>query len=101
MATHAAFLRGVNLGARRRVSNAELERMFTSLGLADVKPFRTSGNVAFTAEGEPVDRLTSRIEEALRAAGARVRRSHVPAHGGGVTGDPCLRAVRRSACPGW
>jgi len=39
--------------------------MFTSLGLADVKPFRTSGNVAFTAEGEPVDRLTSRIEEAL------------------------------------
>jgi uncharacterized protein (DUF1697 family) len=65
MATHAAFLRAVNLGAHRRVSNAELQRMFTALGLADVKPFRTSGNVAFTAEGEPVDRLTSRIEDAL------------------------------------
>jgi uncharacterized protein (DUF1697 family) len=65
MATHAAFLRGVNLGSHRRVSNTELQRMFTGLGLSDVKPFRTSGNVAFTAEGEPVDRLTSRIEDAL------------------------------------
>jgi uncharacterized protein (DUF1697 family) len=65
MATHAAFLRGVNLGAHRRVSNAELQEMFTSLGLTEVKPFRTSGNVAFTAEREAVDRLTSRIEDAL------------------------------------
>jgi uncharacterized protein (DUF1697 family) len=30
-----------------------------------VKAFRTSGNVAYTAEREPVERLTSRIEEAL------------------------------------
>jgi uncharacterized protein (DUF1697 family) len=65
MATHAAFLRGVNLGAHRRVSNADLQKMLTALGLADVKPFRTSGNVAFTAEREPVERLTSRIEDAL------------------------------------
>jgi uncharacterized protein (DUF1697 family) len=64
MATHAAFLRGLNVGAHHRVSNAELQRMFTALGLADAKPFRTSGNVAFTAD-EPLERLTSRIEDAL------------------------------------
>jgi uncharacterized protein (DUF1697 family) len=65
MATHAAFLRGVNVGAHHRVGNAELQSMFTELGLTDVKPFRTSGNVAFTAEAEPLARLTSRIEDAL------------------------------------
>jgi uncharacterized protein (DUF1697 family) len=65
MATHAAFLRGVNVGAHHRVSNAELESMFTALGLADVKAFRTSGNVAFSTAREPLARLTSRIEEAL------------------------------------
>lgn len=65
MSTHAAFLRGMNVGAHHRVSNAELQRMFTAIGLTDVKPFRTSGNVAFTAEREPVERLASRIEDAL------------------------------------
>jgi uncharacterized protein (DUF1697 family) len=65
MATHAAFLRGLNVGAQHRVSNAELQRMFEALGLSEVRPFRTSGNVAFTAEREPVERLTSRIEDAL------------------------------------
>jgi uncharacterized protein (DUF1697 family) len=65
MSTHAAFLRGLNVGAHHRVSNAELQRLFTALGLADVKAFRTSGNVAFTAERKPLARLSSRIEEGL------------------------------------
>jgi uncharacterized protein (DUF1697 family) len=65
MPSHAAFLRGVNVGAHHRVSNAELQRIFTAVGVADVRPFRTSGNVAFTAGSEPPGRLTSRIEEAL------------------------------------
>jgi uncharacterized protein (DUF1697 family) len=65
MATHAAFLRGLNVGSHHRVSNAELQRMFTALGFTDVKPFRTSGNVAFTAAREPIERLSSRIEDSL------------------------------------
>jgi uncharacterized protein (DUF1697 family) len=65
MANHAAFLRGMNVGAHHRVSNAELQRMFSELGLADVKTFRASGNVAFTARPEPLERLTLRIERAL------------------------------------
>jgi uncharacterized protein (DUF1697 family) len=65
MATHAAFLRGLNVGAHHRVSNAELHRMFEALDLTEVKAFRTSGNVAFTAGREPVEQLSSRIEGAL------------------------------------
>ena len=65
MARHAAFLRGMNVGAHHRVSNAELQRMFSELGFADVKTFRASGNVAFTAGPEPPERLTLRIERAL------------------------------------
>ncbi|MCW3070026.1 MAG: hypothetical protein JWL67_2651 [Solirubrobacterales bacterium] len=65
MERYAAFLRGVNVGAHHRVSNADLQRMFTALGLLDVAPFRTSGNVAFMAERGPTGRLTSRIEDML------------------------------------
>jgi uncharacterized protein (DUF1697 family) len=65
MASHAAFLRGMNVGAHHRVSNAELQRMFSALGFADVKTFRASGNVAFTAGREPLERLALRIEGAL------------------------------------
>jgi uncharacterized protein (DUF1697 family) len=65
MATHAAFLRGLNVGAHHCVSNAELQGMFEALGLTDVRPFRTSGNVAFTTGPEPVEELSSRIGEAL------------------------------------
>jgi uncharacterized protein (DUF1697 family) len=65
MATHAAFLRGMNVGAHHRVSNAELQRMFSALGFAEVKTFRASGNVAFTAGGEPLGQMIVRIEESL------------------------------------
>jgi uncharacterized protein (DUF1697 family) len=65
MASHAAFLRGMNVGSHHRVSNAELQRMFSELGFADVKTFRASGNVAFAAAREPLERLTLRIEGAL------------------------------------
>lgn len=65
MASHAGFLRGMNVGPHHRVSNAELQKMFSELGFADVKTFRASGNVAFTAAPEPLERLTLRIEGAL------------------------------------
>ncbi|MCW2971334.1 MAG: hypothetical protein JWO23_2461 [Solirubrobacterales bacterium] len=65
MATHAAFLRGMNVGAHHRVSNADLQRMFSALGFGAVGTFRASGNVAFTAGRQPLERLTVRIEGAL------------------------------------
>ena len=65
MPTHAAFLRGVNLGSHHRVSSAELRSLFEALGFEDVSTFRTSGNVAFTAGREAAAKLTARIERAL------------------------------------
>jgi uncharacterized protein (DUF1697 family) len=60
--THAAFLRGVNLGSTRKTGSAELRDCFEALGFEDVATFRTSGNVVFGAKQAPT---TKRIEEAL------------------------------------
>lgn len=62
---YAAFLRGVNLGRRRRVSSSELRSHFEELDFSDVATFRTSGNVIFTAESGSTARMTSRIEKGL------------------------------------
>jgi uncharacterized protein (DUF1697 family) len=62
---YAAFLRGINLGRRRRVSGAELRSLFAELGFSDVGTFRTSGNVAFGANRESSSELTTRIEDGL------------------------------------
>jgi uncharacterized protein (DUF1697 family) len=60
--THAAFLRGVNLGGKRKTGSAELRACFEALGFEDVATFRTSGNVVFGANRTPA---AKRIEDAL------------------------------------
>jgi uncharacterized protein (DUF1697 family) len=66
--THAAFLRGVNLGPRRRASSADLRSAFERVGLQDVATFRTSGNVVFSAEGGSPRQLADRIETGLASS---------------------------------
>ncbi len=68
MTKHVAFLRGVNLARRRRVGSAELRTLFEELGFQDVNTFRTSGNVIFAAEREPLPRMAERIEKGLAEA---------------------------------
>lgn len=67
MPTHAAFLRGMNLG-NRRITNDELCSHFEALGFGDVAAFLASGNVVFTADETDPATLARRIEEGLRAA---------------------------------
>ena len=67
MPTHAAFLRGVNLGAKRRVSNDKLREILEGLGLDEASGFRTSGNAVFAAGRESEAKLTKRIEAGLAA----------------------------------
>jgi uncharacterized protein (DUF1697 family) len=63
---HAAFLRGVNLGPRRRVGSEELRAVFEGIGFEDVATFRTSGNVVFGARRKPAgDRIERELERAL------------------------------------
>lgn len=68
MTRYAAFLRGVNLGARRRTASAALRTAFEDLGFADVATFRTSGNVVFAAARASEEKLARRIEAGLGEA---------------------------------
>jgi uncharacterized protein (DUF1697 family) len=63
---HVAFLRGVNLGVKRRVSGADLRAAFEAAGFEDVATFRTSGNVVFGGGGGKEPNLVARSEAALR-----------------------------------
>jgi uncharacterized protein (DUF1697 family) len=65
MARYAAFLRGVNLGGKRKTGSAELRSCFEAIGLEDVQTFRTSGNVVFDAARESKAKLQARTEKAL------------------------------------
>jgi uncharacterized protein (DUF1697 family) len=65
MSSYAAFLRGMNVGVHHRVTNDELRSMFSAMGFSEVKTFRASGNVAFTADPRPPEEMTLVIEDAL------------------------------------
>ena len=68
MPTHAAFLRGVNLASKRRVSNDRLREILEGLGLEEASGFRTSGNAVFATGREAEAKLTKRIETGLADA---------------------------------
>jgi uncharacterized protein (DUF1697 family) len=48
MARLVGLLRGINLGAKRRVGMADLRELLTELGYEDVRTVLASGNVVFT-----------------------------------------------------
>src|ERR1044072_7075746 len=62
---YAAFLRAVNLGRNRRVTSAQLKALFEEVGVDDVAPFRTSGNVVFAAPRDMRGALERHLEGAL------------------------------------
>jgi uncharacterized protein (DUF1697 family) len=69
VARYAAFLRGVNLGAKRKTPSAELREAFEAIGFDDVATFRTSGNVVFSSTGRRRESgLTKAIEAGLEDA---------------------------------
>lgn len=65
VSTHAAFLRGMNVGGHR-LTNPELCSVFEGMGFEDVAVFQASGNVVFHPGGLTADAaLESRIEAGL------------------------------------
>jgi uncharacterized protein (DUF1697 family) len=62
---YVAFLRGINVTGSRMKADALCEP-FTDLGFEDVKSFRASGNVVFTAGRESVPALEKKIEQEFR-----------------------------------
>ncbi len=65
MATHAALLRGINVGKAKRVDMAELRALVEALGYRDARTLLNSGNVVFTAPGVVPADAAARIEGAL------------------------------------
>lgn len=63
--THAAFLRGINVGRAKRVAMADLRALVESLGYADARTLLNSGNVVFRAPRVRADEAARRIEDAL------------------------------------
>jgi uncharacterized protein (DUF1697 family) len=67
-ATHAAFLRAVNLGSTRKASGEALRSSFEAAGFDEVATFRNSGNVVFSApKTGGTAKLTAAVEKALAA----------------------------------
>jgi uncharacterized protein (DUF1697 family) len=66
VATHAAFLRAVNLGSKRKAGGEALRSCFEAAGFEDVATFRNSGNVVFTGKGGAA-KLKAAIEKGLAA----------------------------------
>ena len=67
MPTYACLLRGVNLGARRKVDMKALQKMFEDLGHERVTTYIQSGNVVFTAPRGTPTKLAAAIEERIAA----------------------------------
>jgi uncharacterized protein (DUF1697 family) len=61
-----ALLRGINLGAKRRVSMPELRELLAAQGHGDVRTHLQSGNVVLTSRAAPA-RLERRLEREIAA----------------------------------
>jgi uncharacterized protein (DUF1697 family) len=64
-AAYAALLRGVNLGAHKRVRMPDLRALVESLGCTDVTTYVQSGNVVFRSDRAAAS-LPRALEDAIR-----------------------------------
>jgi uncharacterized protein (DUF1697 family) len=64
-ATYVALLRGINLGARNKISMAELRELFGGLEAEDVTTYLQSGNVVFESAA-PAPELADAVEARIR-----------------------------------
>lgn len=63
--TYVAFLRAVNVGGKGIVAMSAIKEALVELGFGDVRTYINSGNVLFSTRPSNVERLTTRIENAL------------------------------------
>jgi uncharacterized protein (DUF1697 family) len=73
--TYVAFLRAINLGAKRKFPNDAIRRAVEGVGFTDVETHINTGNVRFTTSM----RSRARIEKTLEDAFAADRGFEVPA----------------------
>lgn len=61
MTTQIAFLRGINVGAHKRIAMADLRELLAELGYADARTLLQSGNIVLSAEDSP-EKLARKLE---------------------------------------
>jgi uncharacterized protein (DUF1697 family) len=64
MATQIALLRGINLGANRRIAMGELRALLTDLGYGDVRTLLQSGNIVLSTRLGP-EKLARTLERQI------------------------------------
>jgi uncharacterized protein (DUF1697 family) len=65
MARFVALLRGINVGANKRIAMADLRELLTGLGFTDVRTLLQSGNAVFTTRSTKPETLARRIAGAV------------------------------------
>src|SRR5882724_1624502 len=63
--SHVALLRGINLGANKRVAMPALRELVESLGYDDVATYIASGNVLFSTRKKDTGRMARELEKAI------------------------------------
>lgn len=66
MEKYIAFLRGVNVGGKNKISMPILRTVFEEIGFKDVATYINSGNVFFTSEIKEKDQLIRKCEVAIK-----------------------------------
>jgi uncharacterized protein (DUF1697 family) len=65
MARFVALLRGINVGANKRIAMADLRELLTGLGFTEVRTLLQSGNAVFTTRSTKPETLARRITGAV------------------------------------
>ena len=64
MARQIVLLRGINIGARNRISMPELRKLLASTGFKDVRTYLQSGNVVLSSRASP-ERVARTCEQQI------------------------------------
>lgn len=67
MKRNIAFLRGINISGKNKISMAELKKGFEELGFREVKTYLNSGNVIFSSDGDMVEGFANQMERMLKS----------------------------------
>jgi uncharacterized protein (DUF1697 family) len=68
MPVQVALLRGINVGANKRMKMEALRKVFAELGLEGAQTYLQSGNVVFRSKESDKAKLAKRIETAIEQA---------------------------------
>ncbi len=60
-----SMLRGINVSGQKMIKMPELQRLYESLGLVNVRTYVQSGNVVFDSQGQDTSILAKQIEDQI------------------------------------